>query len=307
MADTIASQVTKCLGLFWALVSRDPSEITNEKLIDPKHLKTLQDELSRFKVWSGNMGAHKTGTSSLDYRLRDATHIRNQVLNLVQDLINLIQDATEIASGEIAPWDEMEDDPVDNEAESDGESPETELEQIATDVADVVNCLLRLNADIKNPAPHQRFIETASTDTTFYEPFDTQHVHSKFADVQPWLAGRLGKAISRRRQYFRYRESHHAKLSAGLEHAPYAPPPDSETIASSIPHALKDKPATPAARAVLEDNNSDAGVSQTSYATSAANSASLNIPPLPEEAHKGPFQCPFCYMMIIANDRAAWK
>ncbi|KAK4229267.1 hypothetical protein QBC38DRAFT_508389 [Podospora fimiseda] len=241
-------------------------------------MKTFQNELSRFKVWCGNMGAHRSGMSSLDYRLRDAIHLKDQ-------------------------------DPLDNEAagDSDGESPETELEQIAIDVADVVNCLLRLNVDIKNPAPHQRYLETASTDTSHYEEFDTNHVAGKFSGAEEWLTRRLGKAISRRRQYFRYRESHHAKLSSGLEQMTDAPLADCETIASSIPLAMKDPFKVPILEPILKNNNSDAGISDTSYASSAARPGNLKIPPAPEEAQNGPFQCPFCYMMVEAYDRHTWK
>lgn len=43
------------------------------------------DEFGRFKVWSSNIGAHRSGRSSLDYRLRDASHIQKRVLELLED------------------------------------------------------------------------------------------------------------------------------------------------------------------------------------------------------------------------------
>lgn len=319
MTETIASHVLQCLSAFRSLLG--PDLITASKnTLDPVVLATLSDEFSRFKVWSGTIGAHKSGSSSLDYRLRDASHIRDQVLNLVKDLFGILGDVKAIISGEITPWDELDEDEIGQDMDSDEERG-TELEQIATDIVDVVNCLLRLSVDIKNPAPHQRFFETKLTDKTYFEPFDIGHVCSKFNTIESWLAERLGKSISRRRQYFKYREIHHEKLSMGLETevletsasgAGSVIQPalkDSETVASSIPLAMKDSyvQATTAVPAAIKDDQSDAGVSQTSYATSAAASGYLKIPSLPEEALKGPFQCRFCYTLTVAQDRNAWK
>jgi hypothetical protein len=299
MADTIADHVVRSLAAFRGLV--EPTKALS--FPEPWIQRKIRDEQTKFKVWAGNIGAHKTGTGSLDYRLRDASPIKNQVIELLEDLCDLLSQAIAIASGEKIPWDQL--DGEESVEDADTDSPSTELGQIATEgVADVVDCLLRLSMTIRNPAPHDRFIMSQSADTTYFEPFDIQHVQSKFPLVEPWLAERLGKATSRRRQYFRYRESHHAKLSQGLDDTDPAPKECNETIASSIPSHLKDKGKQPT---ILEDDRSDAGASQTSYATSIAEEGALRVPPLPEESHEGPFQCPFCYVMVLVTDRAAWK
>jgi hypothetical protein len=307
MAESISSRVARCLALFRDLV--DPPDGAELDFPDGVVLQMI-DEQSRFKVWSGNIGAHKTGMSSLDYRLRDASHIKSQVINLLKDLGQLVEDASAIARGQQTPWDQDElgeDDFADSDSD---ESPDTELGQIAVDMADVVNCLLRLTVSIRNPAPHDRYTQAKSTDASHYEPFDIQHVRSKFDDIEPWLADRLGKAISRRRQYLKYRHSHHEKLSHGLDEAELGASKalEDQTVASSIPSHLKEgRVSSTQAQPVLTDDASDAGMSQTSYATSMATLDRLTIPPLPEEAHAGPFQCCLCYMMIVVRDRAAWK
>jgi hypothetical protein len=271
---------------------------------------TLQDEETRFKVWCGNIGAHKAGRSSLEYRLRDASHVQKQVLKLLGDLGSLIDDAVAIIAGEKTPWDQLEDcmDPLDDEAVDDVQDeglPETELGQISTEVADVVNCLLRLSLTIRNPAPHDRFVASAQTDTSHYEPFDTHHVRAKFGAVNEALAERLGKAISRRRQYFKYRENHHSKLCHGLDDN--TEQGAESTIASSIPKHLKDATAVSAIPVVDEDTRSDAGVSQTSFASSIGDSTKLRVPPLPKEAKNGPFECPLCFMIVVATNKISWK
>jgi hypothetical protein len=56
-------------------------------------LLKLKDEQSRFMVWSGNIGAHRSGRSSLDYRLRDASNIRDHIIQILRNLIELLGDS----------------------------------------------------------------------------------------------------------------------------------------------------------------------------------------------------------------------
>lgn len=321
----ISFPVKNCLYLFGSLLSLEAlSSTTYDETKQQEFLRTVQEEEARFKVWVGNIGAHKTGRSSLEYRLRDASHIQKQVLELITDLTGLVEDARAILTGEKTPWDELEDDEEafsDDDVDSGGAShtegfPETELSQIAIDVADVINCLLRLSVAIRNPAPHDRFAASISaTDTDHYEKYDIQHVEGKFRHIDQALAKRLGKAISRRRQYFKYRESHHQKLSEGVLSTGHpvvsggGPPKDTvSTVASSIPEEIKGFSFDPARLAAVdEDAVSDAGVSQTSFASSTAEAETLKVPQLPKEADKGPFECPFCFMMITATTTISWR
>ena len=311
MEKPISSHVGQCLDLF--STTTDASEKSPEDPVTQSLLQNIKDEQTRFKVWAGNIGAHRLGMSSLDYRLRDASHIRKQIFRLLDDLSTLLEDAHAIIDGEEVPWDQVsgeQDLAAGEDLEEEDDSPDTELGQISDDVADVVNCLLRLSVAIRNPAPHDRFIQSTATDTSHYEPFDIEHVRSKFGSISPRLAERLGKAISQRRQYFKYREAHHMKLSHGLDQHNQADKDDPpQTIASSIPDHLKDKLNlnNNGQAALLEDDRSDTGASLTSYASSNPTSEQRRVPPLPEEAAKGPFQCPFCYMIIIATNRSSWK
>lgn len=54
----------------------------------------LQDELGRFRVWSGNLGALQKGHSSLDYRLRDSPLLSSNVLKLLSELENNLSEGT---------------------------------------------------------------------------------------------------------------------------------------------------------------------------------------------------------------------
>ncbi|KAK0657036.1 hypothetical protein B0T16DRAFT_366818 [Cercophora newfieldiana] len=304
--DTIASRVTGVLASFRGLL-KFPSELDfSEAWIQ----RRLQDEHTKFKVWSCSIGAHKTGTGSLDFRLRDSSNIRKQVKGLLDELCDLLSRIIAIAAGEVIPWDQLDDEEPIEEAEWEG--PRTEVGQIVTEgVADTVDCLLRLTVVIRTPAPHDRFAKLRSIDAAVFEPFDIRHIESKWPTVEPWLAERLGRALSRRREYFRYRESHHAELSRGLDDDETSSS-HGDTKASSVPSHLKDKCADAssdmdALSAVLEDDRSDTGASQTSYATSLSDADALKPPRFPKEAQDGPFQCKFCYMIIVAEDRIAWR
>lgn len=44
------------------------------------------DELGRFRLWASNIGALNTGRASLDYRVRDAEYLDQNIKSLLQDL-----------------------------------------------------------------------------------------------------------------------------------------------------------------------------------------------------------------------------
>ncbi|KAK3685899.1 hypothetical protein B0T22DRAFT_482821 [Podospora appendiculata] len=275
--------------------------------------ENIKDELGRFRVWIANIGAHQSGRSSLDYRLRDASNIKTQVVKLLQNLTDSLNDEhgspLDEESKSAAPEEETDSEDEDEPALED------ELCQILFSIVEVINCLFRLSVSIRNPTPHDRFKRSAFTDTSTYEPYDIGHVRMKFPSAEGPIVDRVGKSISRRRQFFKYRELHHQKLARGLEHDSdeLAVPEDTgkSTIASSIPQHLKTSmtgnrmnPET-----VNEDELSDGGRSQaTSYATaSTTNTARPKIPPMPKQATGEPFECPFCFQIILVTSKAAWK
>ncbi len=59
-----------------------------EQLAPPK----LHAELGRLRVWAGNLGAHHVGRSSLDHRLRQAGHMRQRAIGLLDDLRGNLRD-----------------------------------------------------------------------------------------------------------------------------------------------------------------------------------------------------------------------
>lgn len=82
--DPISTLVARCFQSFSELEahissgSQSPSKQMDED--------GFLDELGRLRVWAANIGAHRTGRISLDFRLRDAPHIRTQIQGLLYDL-----------------------------------------------------------------------------------------------------------------------------------------------------------------------------------------------------------------------------
>ena len=87
----ISAQVHKCLGSFEAL-SRAISGSAVGQYQDPAILVSLQDQAGRFRLWSGNMGAHQTGKAPLDYRLRNSREAMQTVGKLMQYLNGLLNE-----------------------------------------------------------------------------------------------------------------------------------------------------------------------------------------------------------------------
>lgn len=218
--------------------------------------------------------------------------------------------------GKTTPWDkepQNEPDFSTDLSDSDDDFPlelddRTELSQISSNMTEIIDCLFRLSVSIQNPAPHDRFKRTNWVNKSHYEQFDIAHVRETIPSVSTAHAERLGKAITRRRQYFAYRQSHHQKLAHGLDDMQVdEAAAGASTVASSIPQHLKSANAEPEQPSVIdEDKASDTGWTETTVDSVLERGDRPRIPPLPDEAHERPFECPFCYAMISATTTKAW-
>ncbi|KAI4275758.1 MAG: hypothetical protein LQ337_002973 [Flavoplaca oasis] len=210
------------------------------------------DELGRLRIWAGNVGAHQIGSSSLGFRLRDSSHIRDEVTQLLTDLSRLFAKAQEYISAA-----DHGSDTSSTDNSSDEESM-TELQALFGEVVTIIQCLYKLAMIIRNPAQHDFLAESYKADTAAFEPFDEQHVSNKFPQAKEELILRLAKALTRRRGYLKYRARHSMKLEKGLEDIQIGGASISETTAS----VMQAQPVD------YNETSSDSGISQTSYASS---------------------------------------
>ena len=80
---SIRSHYDRCISSFTQLYNFLNLEATDKQLFPVNSLST---ELGRFRMWAGNTGAHRTGQVSLDYRLREASDIHEEISELLEEL-----------------------------------------------------------------------------------------------------------------------------------------------------------------------------------------------------------------------------
>ena len=301
MAISISTSIISCLKAFNAFV---------EKLQDPVNedpvallVRPWQDELGRLRIWAANIGAHQTNQSSLDYRLRDSSHVRQQIMNLLGELLNRLHEA-ENAILE----DEVDDDDIESleGSSSEDEALQTDVHRLQRSVATIINCLFQMSILVRKPAPHDLRIGSRGAEVAAFEPFDYNHVRDKYPKAEEFIVSRLGHGITRRRQYLKYRERHALKLKQGISGVEDDTIPDnaasgvvlSETIATD----LQDW------NVKFDDNASQTGNSQTSYAPTLMSGGDITIPAPPRSSRGGaPFECPYCYFIVTAPSTRSWN
>jgi hypothetical protein len=289
MINEISSAVINCLQSLHRLLSGP--QFSEHELDIP--LVLWQDELGRLRVWAANIGAHQTGQSSLDYRLRDASDIKRQILQLLKRLQRVIEHLKDSLD---APSASIEEDISDSEEEH-----ESEISSIYNALRETVNNLFQLSVIIRRPAQRDRFLGTKRADAVIFEPFDRQHVRDKYPRADTRILDRLGLAISKRRAIMRYRERHHIKLGQGLN--AILDDTQSAVLSETIATEFANLSET-AGNDIWETRSS---ISQTSYAQTILHGDGKTLPPPPKESVDGdPFECPYCFEIIIVEKETAW-
>ncbi len=321
----------------------------------------IQDARSRFKAWavsiSALQGAHLQ--SSLESRLVEATEIRDRILKILKALAQSLRDGWCPLSMLIFPTDDMKasmiingskvnekweegaiSDSDEDNASTQGETTQTsDLEQLFIAIKTGNSSLMKLSMVIRNTPARDDYLKAASR-YPFDARYDIGHVKEKYGAAKrssDWLLERLGKAITRRRQYLKYREDHYTKLSRDWENATVEEMvaiAEFETPLISTAKATEDeRPEKTIAltkltkattfvenKTIIEHDGIDLDQgsfgSQTSYEPTVVGEAmnKLSVPPPPIMAFQEvafefgePFQCPYCYMEQSVKNKTAWK
>ncbi len=94
-SDSLISDISQdCLIAF--------EDSLSEPTHHPKDLisrDSVEDQLVRFKLWAANIGAFAGSHTSLDYRLRDSSDIRDMILQLLQVLRRSIKSCMSYRQG----------------------------------------------------------------------------------------------------------------------------------------------------------------------------------------------------------------
>lgn len=295
----IAELFRQCLDRLNEVANSDSISSLEEEV--PVHAWT--DELGRFRVWAANIGAHQQGLSSLDYRLRDASHIQSQIFRLLTALEESLIDLDDLTSG----GSEDADGPFDEQMEElyrefeDESNHTTQAQEIYQSVANTISHLFQMSMIIRNPTDHDRLIGIDRVDAEPFKFWARQHISHKHPELEAFIADRISTAMAKQRATLKYRERHHAKLSCGLDaDKNEASTRLSETIATSF--------KAPVPEQANKDGMSNSGISETSYAgTLFVGENKMTIPPPPKEsAGRKPFECPYCFFIITVKDTGDW-
>lgn len=226
MAESIMSAVLETTNRFSSLlpVTQDPEPHPLNQ-----HLQFhLQDERDIFIHWAGSFKARKINRNFLDYRLRDASKLKDQTLTLVNDYLQTLSNTsksikdlqTALSSPDGRTLDGLTQGDINAYSDANPDDVPPLLAESARIVSEVIerrSALWSLRKSLQTPDPWYESLSSELIDTSAYEAFDIQHVSTKFKGTEDYLAQRLGKAISRRRQYFKYKKALHERLSQPVD------------------------------------------------------------------------------------------
>ncbi|KAJ5766212.1 uncharacterized protein N7511_003828 [Penicillium nucicola] len=288
----VSNLVRSCLTKFTSLVSSTSLSDHAEEISS----QSWKDEMGRLRIWSANIGAHQRGQSSLDFRLRDASHIKNQTINLLQGLEDLLDDLKEVLEEDI-------DDEASQNVETLEDDDRTEIQQIHKDIVDTIHHLYRMSMIIRTPAHHDRLLGTDKLDAQPFKHWAHNHASNKYPLADAGVLECVSSAMALQRAILKYRERHHIKLGQNLDDIKEEDRKStilSETVATDICHDL------PLNNDLL--SVADTAETQTSYAgTLIDGTGATKIPSLPKEgANNTPFECPYCFLIISVRDTRAW-
>ncbi|KAF2193836.1 hypothetical protein K469DRAFT_712676 [Zopfia rhizophila CBS 207.26] len=300
------------------------------------HHNQVNDELERFSLWMGNIGAlHRPESSmSLESRLREADDVLIHILELLDDMNEVAGELMEIVSGEregetaSAPHDDGDDE---------DQSEETELLE---EFGVCVTRLFRVSGLIRQAAPTDLFAKALSLNRyRFNDQFDIAHVGEKYPKLATeelaWLQKRLGRAITQRRHYLSYIQDHHEKLEGMLTHegtpepvAPKSQAPTKHLLAMKLLPDSSSQPSTFFTKAssltpghitpqvLAVEKESDPENDARSYTAISRSidgdldsSTTIRIPKLDElrTGSKKEVECPFCFRMKRFKNERLWR
>lgn len=255
-------------------------------------VETWQDELGRLRMWAANIGAHQKGQSSLDFRLRDASHIHQQIIKLLDDLLGTLRDAQDVLVEDGSDADDGCSD-----SSMDDEDSKTEIQQFEESLAITINCLFQMSMLVRKPGQRDLVLGSKIDKVDYYESVDVKHVSEKYPKADKGLISRLGLANTLRRGYLGYRKRHALKLKHGIDNV------DQDEEALTGTEATQYKPNID-----IDDRISDSGRTQTSYAQTLMSGGNITIPSLPKASEEGlPFECPYCFFIITVQGTRSWN
>jgi hypothetical protein len=220
----------------------------------PQDLK-IRDQYDRYKIWAANTGAGHAGQAykkSLDYRLREAYHYRNQIVSVLKQLHQFLVEAESYVTGKVEDdlssssdegsevgdlamqealkWtlSDSEEDDVGSDHDSGPrgsvlpQTPATGLEWLSSasrlkatlaSIEMTVTYLYRI--PVRESATYnrlKRYEKSNHSEFDLYLHFDRLFVRDVFPTANESLVFRLGKLVTDRRRILYYRQLYNEEL-----------------------------------------------------------------------------------------------
>jgi hypothetical protein len=293
-----------------------------------------EDQLGRLRVFAGNVKVHRRLRNSLDFKLRDSSHLSTVVLKLLgglSDILARCQSSYVNLSGKPVKADALlgtslylrgnstttAEDIVKREDDDD-------LRGAFEEVAEAIDNLNGFVPTLLAPASHDRVVDDlGSSLPQTAKDIDIRHVQDKFPAASKVLAERLGAANWKRRIWLAHSQARHAAKVKRLQESElqarrnvdstYGSRPAMSTTRSQFPSTLPT--STLDAAANHGDGDSDSGISDgsaTSYNVTVSEkdpNGPIRVPKPPEEYYEEkPFECPYCCVLLPdVHTMKAWK
>ncbi|CAN9476747.1 unnamed protein product [Alternaria alternata] len=376
MPELLSSAHANCVSAFESLIrTLDPKNRGIHDQTMPADIKRadikradIKEEFDRYKIWAGSVGATQLGKHDetlLEYRLREASFLKDQTLKLLSTLRDRI-DTTDKICSKPGSYEEREEESDSEESTSSNcgvncEEKENEFEdspwEISSDSSDddgslskhqlirdkpqtssedstkaittsgpsvryipmsvsrlvesirfTVTSLYRL--PISDPAPLDRVGYKTSIESDVCQHSDIKYVKSKFPHIEPRVATRLGKMITRRRQTLAYREAHKSSLVSNTMRAQAAP--FSEDSRASSTEARSNQATLvspePGRSLVAPSTVSSASTVEELHATTDLRVETFSRPNNDDGQKLEQFECPYCFLTInMSNDQQYQK
>ncbi|KAI1657010.1 hypothetical protein F4813DRAFT_88267 [Daldinia decipiens] len=308
--DNILERSRKVKILFIDLKSRledDTSGVPSQ--VCPE---AIEDALDRFLLWSGNLGALHLPENklSLDYRVRAAPEIRDQICEFLDDLRLSIEELTEAS---ILSTLNLESLGLSDDTTELGSKDATsytlkqvssyEAQSLLEEISQCIRSLFRVGVLIRKAVPRDRFQEALRRSDSMFPPaFDIDYAKNKHPKLckndMEWLAERIGKANAQRRQYIQYCRDHRTRLGNI---------PDETDRGSDTNREDAESKATtmfPIEGPELEEET----ISLTTASTMFDSKNCLKLPTLDKLSPElESFECPICFTLQSFTAETAWK
>lgn len=286
MVQEIAPVVQECLKTFTGLTN-DTFSLSMTGI--PKVI--WQDELGRFRIWAANIGAHRTGQSSMDFRLHYASQVREQVLRVLNGMKQDFEDLDATISNHFAQ--------LQSQQTLEQSTVLEEAEEVFRAIQASINRLFDISMIIRKPVHGDVLRGAIQESVGLYDQIDRQYVRDKFRSAESSIQDRLAAAINQRRKELKYYERHRKKLGRGMDYDESDPSDTSSTAPSCLLQS----------DSLIPDDVEMSDMSCTSSLPESlwTSDSHRRMPKRPAELKDGRSgECPYCYRIITVKSDRSW-